>query len=290
MVSLLKQVLAIVLLIFIWGCTEVIDLDLKSVNQLLVVEGTVTNETKLHYVKLSMSIPYLENEPTPVVSGAVISLSDGINLMEMKESIEFPGIYFTQREFVGFPGRTYTLKIDEVDIDGDGISEQYEASSVMPYIGESDSIWLSYSQEWELWKILLFAQDPPESEDYYMFRVFKNGKLISGNISEYSIVSDKYFDGNYAKGIWVQSLDAGKNSRPLEEGDIVSLQIAGITREYYNFIEAIQREGRGQYPLFTGPPANVPGNISNGALGFFAAYSVTYQSVRIGPGINEYRK
>ncbi len=287
---MVKHILVMALVVFLGSCTEVIDMDLKSVNQRLVVEGTVTNEMKLHYVKLSKSIPYLENKPTPEVSGAVVTLSDGFYSIGMKESLEFPGVYFTQREFAGSPGRTYTLKIDEVDIDGDGITEQYEASSVMPYIGQGDSIGLSYSEEWELWKILLFAQDPPDSQDYYMFRVFKNGKLISGNISEYSIVSDKYFDGNYARGIWVQSLDASESSRPLEEGDIVSLQMAGITRQYYEFIEAVQREGRGQYPLFTGPPANVPGNISNGALGFFAAFAVTYQSVRIGPGINNFKK
>ncbi len=267
--------------VFLGGCTEIIDLELKSVDQKLVVEGVVTNEMKVQYVRLSKSIAYLDNEPTPEVSGATITLSDGISTMGMKESTDFPGVYMTNEIFRGVPGRVYVLKVEDVDIDNDGESELYEASSLMPYVGQADSIALHYSDEWELWKILLYAQDPPESQDFYMFRVFKNSNLISGSISEYSIVSDKYFDGNYANGIWVQSLDAGEDSHPLEEGDVISLQMAGISKEFYDFIDAVQRENRGQYPLFSGPPANVPGNVSNDALGFFTAIAVTYESKHI---------
>ena len=52
------------------------------------------------------------------------------------------------------------------------------------------------------------------------------------------------------------------------------LQMSGITKEYYNFVQEVQIAGF-NIPLFTGPPANVVGNIDNGAIGFFAAYSVT---------------
>jgi hypothetical protein len=31
-------------------------------------------------------------------------------------------------------------------------------------------------------------------------------------------------------------------------------------------------------PFFTGPPANVKGNITHGAVGFFAAYSNSWAS------------
>ena len=44
---------------------------------------------------------------------------------------------------------------------------------------------------------------------------------------------------------------------------------------YANFIWEAQAEVQGSNPLFSGPPANVKGNIDNGAIGFFAAYSVS---------------
>jgi len=48
-----------------------------------------------------------------------------------------------------------------------------------------------------------------------------------------------------------------------------------INREYNDFLSDAQIELQGSNPLFSGPPANVKGNISNGAFGFFSAYSAT---------------
>ena len=57
--------------------------------------------------------------------------------------------------------------------------------------------------------------------------------------------------------------------------------MAGITKEYYKFLEALKTEAGYHNPLFDGPPANVIGNISNGALGFFAAQSLARTSAII---------
>jgi hypothetical protein len=113
-----------------------------------------------------------------------------------------------------------------------------------------------------------------------LFRIFADGGLISDNMSEYSVVSDQFFDGGCANGTWVQSIDAMSEANQLEEGSIITLQMGGITRDYYKFIEGVQREKRRQLPLFSGPPANAPGNVSGGALGFFSAFSASYVSVR----------
>jgi hypothetical protein len=48
--------------------------------------------------------------------------------------------------------------------------------------------------------------------------------------------------------------------------------MSGITKEYYDFLYQAQMAGF-NIPFFTGPPANVKGNITHGAVGFFAAYS-----------------
>jgi hypothetical protein len=58
------------------------------------------------------------------------------------------------------------------------------------------------------------------------------------------------------------------------------VQMSSITKEYYNFIQEVQQAGI-QIPFFSGPPANVEGNISNGGVGFFAAYSNSFAKVII---------
>ena len=71
--------------------------------------------------------------------------------------------------------------------------------------------------------------------------------------------------------IWSRDQD----EEVLEPGDIVTVEMNSIGEEYANFLWDAQSEISGSNPLFSGPPANVKGNINNGAIGFFAAYSVS---------------
>jgi hypothetical protein len=73
--------------------------------------------------------------------------------------------------------------------------------------------------------------------------------------------------------LWVQSIDARAASRNLLPGDIISLELAAITPEFYRFLDAIKKDEQGTDPLFSGPPANIIGNINNGALGMFTFIS-----------------
>ncbi len=262
-----------------WGCTEYIDLELETDSQRLVVDGMITSERQIQYLRLSGSVAFLDDTVSPPVSGARVLLSDGYNVETLKEANEMPGFYVAKNGFAATPGNSYELSISEVDIDGDGIEESYQAISYMPEVTKPDSIDILFDETWEIWKVLLFFNDPPESEDYYLFRVLINGTLISERITEFTVVSDRFFENGRADGVWVQSINANEKAEPLKEGDVVTLQMCGITEAYFDFVKGVQREGRGQYPLFTGPPANVPGNISNGALGFFTAFSVSYSNL-----------
>ena len=48
-----------------------------------------------------------------------------------------------------------------------------------------------------------------------------------------------------------------------------------ISKDYLDFITGLLTESGGGGSPFDGPPANVKGNINNGALGFFLAAAVT---------------
>jgi hypothetical protein len=258
------------------GCTEYIDLDLETTARRLVVDGSISSERQIHFLRLSESVPFLTDSLSPPVSGAQVFISNGYSRERLAEATEMPGFYLLENGFVANPGNYYELTISGVDIDNDGEQESYRAVSYMPEVVGPDSVDLVYDPQWEIWKVLLYADDPPETEDYYMFRVLINGVLVSDNISEYNVVSDRFFDDGRAEGVWVQSINANSEAEPLKEGDVVSLQMCGVTEAYFDFVQGVQREGRGQYPLFSGPPANAPGNISNGGLGFFTAFSISY--------------
>lgn len=268
----------IVLLLVITGlasCTERIDIELDSTYKRLVVEGHITTDTMVHWVRLTRSKDYYSSNPVAAVSNANVILSDGLETITLQENQQSPGYYETPADFYGIPGRTYTVEINlEEEV---GEYKNYSAACDLQPVTEIDSIQVVYNEDWEVFEVKIYAWEPP-STDFYTFQILRNGKLMTDTIDEFFISDDRFFNGNYTNGIAVGFLDPGKQEENLELGDTVTLKMSGITKEYYNFIFELQ-DVTFEYrnPLFSGPPANVSTNIPN-ASGFFAAYSSTYSS------------
>jgi hypothetical protein len=257
------------------GCTERIDISLDDTYTRLVVDGRITNDTGIHKVLLSTTSDFYYDEPAPAVSGALVSISDGTNNIALHENPMIPGSYETDTGVFGIPGRTYALHI-VLKQPINNIST-YDATCEMKAVSGLDSIGVSYNERWRGWEIQCYALDPP-STNFYMFNIFKNHKFLTDTINEVFVSDDRFYNGSYTNGATVGFLRKEKSGEIVNKGDLIGLQIAGITKEYYHFILDLQAETGYKNPLFGGPPANVIGNISNGAIGFFAAYSVNYSS------------
>jgi hypothetical protein len=259
------------------SCTERIDIQLDDSFTRLVVFGTLTTDTTRHYVELSATSSYYYNEAPPPVTGASLEISDDQGNTENLTEMD-PGKYATSPLFFVLPGRTYTLRIELAEeING---HKTYMASSSVNPIFPIDSIGLVYQPDWGekgFYEVTCYYQDPP-TRDFYMFNIFKNGEMLTDTISNRIVSADDFYNGNYTNGIGVGYLDQAYERQVLKVGDTVTFQGCNITEEYYNFITTLQSETGYQNPLFSGPPANVKSNISNGAVGFFAAYAVAYSS------------
>jgi hypothetical protein len=275
----MKKLLLIipVILIVISSCTERIDVELDDTYTRLVVYGNITTDTTTHYVELSKTTSYYYNEAPPPVTGASVEITDDEgNAFSLNEKA--PGRYATSPLFYAITGRTYTLRIELAEeINGHKI---YMASSKAGPIYPIDSIGLVSHTDWGekgFYEVTCYYQDPP-TKDFYMFNIYKNGELLTDTINNRFITDDAFYNGNYTNGIGVGYLDQSKSREVLHLGDTITFQGCNITEDYYNFIVTLQAETGFQTPLFSGPPANVKGNIDNGAVGFFAAYGVAYSS------------
>jgi len=282
----IKQVIGgLVILLLAVACEEDIDLKLKDTAPRFVVDGRITTDTTTHVVRLTMSADYFSNQSVPAVSGAKVTIDDGHQLTLLSESNDEPGFYLTPADYFGLPGRTYKLKIEEVDVNNDGQSEIYEAESTLQPVNDIDSIDYEYDDMDKVWKVFLYAQDIADREDYYMWAVSKNDSIVSDQYSELISTSDEFFDGNYAHRKWVQFIkeedEEGDVKITIKEGDWIKLFMCGITKEFHEYLEAVDEETGFKNPMFSGPPANVPTNISNGALGYFTAYSVVCDSIQV---------
>jgi hypothetical protein len=264
------------------SCSEPYNVDVPESFTRLVVEGYMTTDTMSHKVKLTKTSSYFSNEKAPVVSGAqvyvIVSEGDTLLLHETGEE----GIYETDSTVFGIPGLFYTLHIKLNEIIGE--SDTYESTpEIMPSIKPLDSIALEFKPDWGpsgYWIIKVYAQEPP-SRDFYCFKAWKNDTLLTDSIKEYFYTDDELFNGNYTNGITSQYLNQAKPDEVLRPGDKVTFELNSINEGFFRFIYEYQTESGPSIPLFSGPPANVSTNLNNGALGYFAVYSVSKSSTRL---------
>jgi hypothetical protein len=273
----MKNGLIIMLMILVlgFGCTERIDIDLDETYTRLVIYGALTTDTATQYIELTKTTSYYYDAAPPPVSDAIVEISDNEgNIIILSETAS--GKYATPSYFYGIPGRTYKLTIELAEAINN--HKSYEASSTVTPINTIDSIRLQFQPDWGLegfYEVQCFYQDPP-SREFYMFNISKNSFLLTDTITERFVSDDLFYNGSYTNGIGVGYLDQSNPEEKLNPGDTITFQGCSISEDYYNFIVNLQQEAGFQNPLFGGPPANVKGNISNGAIGFFAVYSVAY--------------
>ena len=196
------SILIIIGMVLLGSCTEVIDIELDTTYNRLVVFGIITSDSIHQKVQLSTTSDYFFNQPSPTVSGATIELEYDNMLMMLNEDVTQPGNYITPVAIRGVPNMTYQLHINNVDIDGDGTFETYEATSTMPEAPKLDSIQMTYFQSPFVsgYQVFIYALDPP-SREWYSFKIWRNNDLLTDSLSKYSVQTDDFYNGDYIYGL-----------------------------------------------------------------------------------------
>jgi hypothetical protein len=268
---------ALVLAVAIAACTEPMDLELDSTFTRLVVEGAITTDTGVHRIHLTKTTDFYHQGSAPGVSGASVRISDGQQIIELNENPYGSGVYETPDGFFGEVGKSYTLMVElEEDL---GNHRNFTASSLLRPTAQPDSIQIVYQPTWGegFWEIRLFMWDPP-TEDFYKFLTYINNVLITDSLQEVFVLGDRFFNGNNTNGFSAGFLNAMTEDNRISAGDTVTLMVANLTIDHARFLATARTENGFNTPLFSGPPANVQGNIDNGAIGYFAAYQPRYVS------------
>ena len=249
------------------ACTERIDLELGELAEpKLVVEGWITDQQMPHRIRLTSSRSYYENQATPVISGAIVSISDGDQTFPLTEEPAGSGNYFTATDVAGTVGKLYTLNIEH-----DG--ETWLANDLMRPVPPIDSVAFEYvdqdHEDGELpwYMVKIWTYELPGLGDHYRWKCWVNGEARSDSLKAASFVNDQLYDGAYVQGVVVDWVRA-------QPGDTVRVEQHSISKDAYDIIESILLNTEWRGGIFDPPPANVPSNISNGAYGFFGAASV----------------
>ncbi|MDD4515595.1 DUF4249 domain-containing protein [Massilibacteroides sp.] len=266
------------------ACTERIELDLDSDDSKIVIYGTITDTLAYQNISISSSLPYFDQGHNPTISGAQVSIKTSDNeVWTLLESDTEKGRYQTQDLKAGKPGESYHLTV-EYDFDQDGLSELYEASTTMSrkFVIDSVEIRTMNDMGFNVFTVNMFAQEP-EGEDFYISKYYVCDTLAT-KLSKFGLMKDLLTDGEYLNGFLVYYFsdkaeiddyaeDDLKYQTFISSGDEVVVEYCRVEKGYFNFIEQAQDMKYGENPMFGGPPSNIQGNISNGGVGYFTAYS-----------------
>ncbi len=248
----------------LFSCTEDIDFDLnESEEQILVVEGYITNQEKVHTVDLSLSGKFYGADVLPKATGATVSISDGTIDIPLTENE--PGVYQTAPDVKGSFGKTYTLSIDYE-------GQKYESISVLDSVPPIDTIQMVpnffFVSKDTNYILLLTTTEIPGKGNHYLWKTYINGVTNGDTLGNFQIQDDELTDGQ----AWeLTPLEVGIEA---DFGDTILLEQISISKESYDILISANLETVWRGGIFDAPPSNVPSNISNGAIGLFDARGV----------------
>lgn len=245
---------AIILILMFGSCETVVDIDLETSQERLVVEalirwekGTAGNN---QLIKLQKTIPFFDGDITPVTGAQVAITSESGTTFTFSETE--PGFYETTT-FVPAFGTSYTLSINYDN-------EVYESTETFFPVPEIDEVTQSIDDGFssEDPEVNIFFTDFPGTEDFYRIFFFQN-RIINGVEEPFDMINftydDSFEDGNQLSDFFESEL--------FLPGDIFTIQVFGISEAFNNYIYLIQTQGDADIGPFATPPVNVKGNLKN---------------------------
>ncbi|MDE3251852.1 MAG: DUF4249 domain-containing protein [Bacteroidota bacterium] len=245
-----------ILLISFYACTKVISVNLNDAAPQIVVEGIITDEPGPYQVQISKTVNFSASNIFPPVTGATVRITDNIGAVTDLLTETSPGIY-TTHIIHGIPGHTYRLDINTG-------SQTYTATSTMPLPVALDSITFQHTARVSKVEIRTVPnfQDPRNIKNYYSFTQTVNGRRLKNTF----VFDDRLSDGRYI------NVALRTDSSYLNIGDTVLLKMNCIDKAAYDYFFSFEQIS-GNNNFQSASPSNPVSNLSNNALGYFAAYT-----------------
>ena len=257
--------LFIFIMLLLFSCEKVIDVDLNEASPEVVVEGNLSSSTNLAEVKLSKTGSYLGDSPIEKISNALVTIENEFGRNFVLEEVE-EGLYRSDK-ISPKEETTYNLSIE---VEG----EKYESTSKLNPVVNIDSLTYFFDDGFafleEGYIIKIYFTDPGEQKNYYRINFFESDTL-KYEAGDLIVFDDRLVDG--------KALEVTLRGIIFEPDDTVSIQLISLDKgayEYYNTFQDLINVNPG-----SAAPANPTSNITNGALGYFSAWSADFKTVII---------
>ncbi len=262
------------------GVEEVVNVTLPSARNLVTVEGSITNNSINHSVRLTRSNSFNSIEPVTAITNANVVVQSREGQTFLYSHTE-NGIYLSNEPFTPASGKEYRLRIQLSD--NNEIRSDWER---MPDLVSLNRLFVDSFEENDPnntnQQILVYfpriiAVDPENRTNYYRWRFFKNG-LPHIEPESITIQDDRFFDGNLIPNNF--------RSFGYEIGDSMVVQFQSITAEAYDYLNLVKSQITSLGTSSGTTPAEVDGNLfyvsenqRERVLGFFSAVAISADSV-----------
>jgi hypothetical protein len=264
------------LIFFLQGCVKEISWDPKhELPGNIIVDAIITDEVKIHRIKLTWPVQALNQVPQPV-AGAGVLISNEDSTWQLTESPPNSGVYCTPATFFTRLQKNYTLLIS---FEG----KVFTAKTTMT--GGSVFRELQYlrNEENKLFYVDWVA-NAFSTEKAAMWELLIDWSMVPGYENLDSL-------DNHARMLFytLPTLDVSEVFAPgmqsvfFPAGTIITERRYSLTPQHAEFIREMLLETNWAGGLFTVAPANVGTNMSEGAFGFFGACAVTELSLIVTP-------
>jgi hypothetical protein len=238
------------------SCEDVIDVDVQTAPARLTIEASLDWEKGTtgdnQTIKLSTSTPYFDTTSNTGVTGASVKVTNDSSGVEFTFTDQNNGEY-TTTEFVPVLNQSYTL---EVVYNG----ENYSAKETLMPVADIKEVNQSTEDGFddEVLEVNLKFDDPIDEDNYYLLRFKEVGDLLS----EFEDFDDEFVNGNEISWYYEKEEDSESKTEEFVPGDVVNIDLYGISEGYYNYIRILieQSEGVG---LFSATPVALKGNCIN---------------------------
>ena len=256
-----------ILLLHIFGCEKVVDIDLNYSDERLVIEGHFNwiKETKQteQYIILSKTTPYFQNFRIPANNANVIVRDNENNIYKFSE-IDNTGKYYPLNTIPLDIGVELTLQISFENQDYIGSEILNPVASIYEIKQDSISFFGSLATQLEAYSI------DNENEDNYSYFEFTSNRLET---PEYNIYRDDFTNGSEYYGVLLNS--------DLKKGDSIRFRQYSLSKTAYHYWYLLILQNTQQGGPFQTNPANLNGNMinltkpDNSPLGYFRLSEVS---------------
>jgi hypothetical protein len=225
------------------ACEDTIDLKIAKGTSYPVLDAWITDEPGVQIIRMTNSVPYTEQTPSPIIKDAIITLID--ETANQTYAFNFTDTAYTfnpgDNVSIGVVGHAYRLRVVYK-------GETFEATDTIKRITPIDSITYKYKTkdenavEEDGYFAKFHAKDIQGGVDYYWIRSYRNN-IWHRVEDDFSV--DGYFDQSVQDGAsFILPIQEGitDEEHPYLLNDKIIVKIRSLTYQSHFFLTQVDQQ------------------------------------------------